>query len=160
MAWWLPLGITGIAWLANKIWGQKPEPPQESAWMYRPQFDINAWKRSAQGAVRGEVSDWLRNAMLGYRRQASGRGWSPTTSSGYTEFGDIASEKAAQALAKSLADIENQAAQMQLSAWNTGAGRYSQAYQNWLQNAQQGQANWIAGLMGLLGNIDWSKVKL
>ena len=155
MAWWIPLAIAGGSWLANTLFGKKPQAPNVNAPQYQPGIDTSAWVQSQSKSLKQQTENWLKNQMLGYRKQASGRGWTPQTSSGYTEFGDYAGEKAAGAYAQGLADIEGRAAQMAQMAKMQGMQQYGQDYQNWLAATQGQSGDFLSSLMSMLGNIDW-----
>ena len=158
MALWMPLAIAGGSWLANKLFGgsgSKPQPPNINAPQYQPSIDTSAWLKSGQQALQQQTSQWLENAMRSYRGAESGRGWNPYTSSGGIEFGDRASQIAAQNLSTGLANLEAQAAQMQQAGKLQGMQQYAQDYNQWLAATQGQSGQFLGSLMQLLGQMDW-----
>lgn len=154
LQWLIPAATAGASWLFGR--GRGGQPPDPSA----PQYNISTewlkdWQTQSEAAIRGQTTDWLESAMRGYRGAASGRGWTPATTSGYGEFGERASGIASEKMATGLASLYGQIGQYQTQADIAGAGYYNQAYQQWLASKQEAESSWLTGIMGLIGGIPW-----
>ena len=152
--WLLPLGIAGGSWLVNKLWGGGAKQPDIQAPQYQMDMGwIKDWMEKGETGIRGETTRWLEDAMRGYRKESSGRGWTPTTTGAYAGFGDRASGIASERMASLLADLYGRGAQMEYQGKMAGMGMYGRDYQTWLQGQQQGTSDWISSLMALAGTM-------
>lgn len=157
LQWAIPGSIAAGSLLYN-IFKGKPKPPDIGAPQYQPGIDTSAWMRQGEEAIRGQSTQWLENALRGIRGEMSGRGWTPSTSGQYGDLSQRAAGMASQNMSTAMAQLHGQGARLENMARMQGMGQYGQDYSNWLQATQQGQSNWIASLMGMLGNIDWSSI--
>lgn len=153
MALWLPLAIAGGSWLANKLFGGKPQAPSINAPQYQPGIDTSQWLGAKKKALQSETSQWLENQMKGIMSQGWGRGLG--TSSYVPEMGIEASGLAAKNLASGISNLEAQAAQMQQAGKLQGMQQYAQDYNQWLAATQGQSGQFLGSLMQLLGQMDW-----
>lgn len=139
-------------WLMGGGRGDKAQPPDIGAPQYQMDMEwIKDWMEKGETGIRGETTRWLENAMRGYRKESSGRGWTPATTGAYAGFGDRASGVAAERMASSLADLYGQGARMEHLGKMQGMQMYGTDYQTWLQGQQQGTDQWINSIMSIVG---------
>ena len=148
----IPAGIAAGSWLFGR--GGKPKAPDIQAPQYQMDMGwIEDWMQKGETGIRQQTTDWLENAMRGYRKESSGRGWTPSTTGAYAEFGDRASGVASRNMASALADLYGRGAGMEYQGKMAGMGMYGRDYQTWLQGQQQGTSDWINSLMALAGTM-------
>lgn len=130
--------------------GQKGQAPDMSFYEGWGEYPTEAVQQGEK-AIRGQTTQWLEDAMRGYRGEAAGRGWSPQTSGGNIEFGDRASGVASQNMSTALANLYQWGAGQEQAGDIRGKEAYTQMLMNY-QNQMGGQdnSNWIAQLMQYL----------
>lgn len=162
LPWLIPAGI-GAGSLLSSIFGwgkpKQPEAPQMGAPQYQPDLSwMKDWISKGETGIRQQTSDWLSEAMRGHRKTlgAGARGWDPYTTSSGLEFGERAGGMASRNMSQALANLYGQAAQTEAGLKGIGMQQYGQDYRQWLGGMQQGQQDWISGLMGIVGGMPWS----